>query len=136
MPAYPGPGLAAPLDYNRQGILWGSETPPAGTFPGSLSTAFLLQRVDNQFYPWGASFELYFNASPGSFEVDIVGANTDAPGSYVLLGSITQASATSIIGGTNYVYRYDMASNLWPKYVAAWMKSIGNAVLVTLTVTR
>lgn len=136
MPAYPGPGLAALLRVNRQGILWGNETPPTASYPGSLSTAYLLERLDNAFYPWGASFELYFNASPGSFEVDIVGANTDAPGSYVLLGSITQASAKSIIGGTNYVYRYDMATNLWPKYVAAWMNSLGNSVAVTLTVTR
>jgi hypothetical protein len=134
MPAYPGPGLAKPLDYNRQGILWGNETPPAGTFPGSLSTAFLLQRIDNAFYPWGVSFEVFFGGNPGVFEIDIMGANTDQSQSYISIGTINDASGSIVAGA--YVGRWDMPSNIWTKYVAAYMKTLTNSVTVTLGVTR
>jgi hypothetical protein len=137
MPPYVGNGQATLVRVNRQGFLWNNESVPVATWPVSLSQAFLLERLDNASYPWGASFELYFFGNPGaSFEVDILGANIDAATNYVQLGSITQASATSISGSGGYVYRYDMASNLWPKYVAAWMKTLTNAVNVTLMVTR
>lgn len=134
MPAYPGAGLAAPLLMNRKVYLWQNDTVPVGTFPGSLSTAFQPDRVPNVSYPWGLSFELTFSANPGTFEVDIMGANTDASPNYILLGSITGTGTTTVGGG--YVYRYDMASNLWPLYVAAWMKTLPNAVNVTLTAIR
>ena len=136
MPAYPGPGLAKLLRVNSQGFLWNVETVPTGTFPGSLSQAFQLERLDNAAYPWGASFELIFAASPGSFSVNILGANTDASPNYITLGTITQASPTGQTGTSGFVWRYDMATNLWPKYVASYMTSLTNAVNVTLTVTR
>ena len=133
MPAYPGNGLANLLGNNRQAYLWNNDAVPAGTFPGSLSVAYQLARLDNAFYPWGAAFEVYFAGDPGVFEIDIVGANIDAAENYTFLGSIT--SATSFVPG-QYVGRWDMPSNIWVKYVAAWMKTLTNAVQVTLSVTR
>jgi hypothetical protein len=112
------------------------ETVPAGTFPGSLSQGFLLERLDNAFYPWGASFEVIFSANPGTFEVDILGANIDAAPNYIQLASIKSTGSTGQTGTNGFVWRYDMASNLWPKYVAGWMASLTNAVNVTLMVTR
>ena len=136
MPPYPGNGLAAPLPMNRKVYLWQNETVPAGSFPGSLSVSYQPDRVPNVSYPWGLSFELSFSASPGTFSVDILGANTDSPQYYIPLATITQASPTgeTQIGG--FVWRYDMASNMWPMYVAAYMKTLTNSVLVTMTATR
>lgn len=134
MPAYPGNGLATTLAANRKVYFWQNETVPTSTFPGSLSVAYQPDRVPNVSYPWGLSFELTFSANPGTFEVDIMGANTDAAPNYIQLGSITGTGSTTVGGG--FVYRYDMATNLWPTYVAAYMKTLGNAVLVTLTATR
>lgn len=136
MPSYPGAGLAAPLLMNRKAYFWQNETVPVATFPGSLSVAFQPDRVPDVSYPWGLSFELSFAANPVAFSVDILGANTDAPQYYIPLATITQASPTgeTQIGG--FVWRYDMASNLWPMYVAVWMKTLTSAVLVTMTATR
>jgi hypothetical protein len=136
MPAYPGPGLAQLLRVNRQGFLWNVETVPVGSYPGSLSQALQLERLDNAAYPWGASFEITFAANPTGFSINILGANTDAPQNYITLGTVTQASPTGQTGTGGFIWRYDMATNLWPKYVAAFMTSLTNAVNVTLTVTR
>ena len=133
MPAYPGNGLATLLRANRQGFFWDNEAPPVNTFPGSLSTALLLERLDYASYPWGTSFEAYFFGNPGAFQIDIVGANIDEAQYYVQLGTIT--SANSYVSGY-YVGRWDMPSNMWVKYVAAYMKTLTNAVNVTLMVTR
>lgn len=136
MPGYAGAGQAGFLDVNRQAFLWLNDTVAAGSVPASFSLAYQIRRLDNSFYPWGLSLELSFAANPGSFEVDILGANTDALPNYILLGSITQASASGISGTGGFVYRYDMASNLWPRYVVGYMKTLGNAVAVTLQATR
>lgn len=133
MPAYPGGGLGKLLRANRQGLMWDNEIVPAGVYPGSLSTAFLLERLDSASYPWGASFEVYFNGNPGVFEIDIVGCNIDEAQYYTYLGNITQAS--SFVTGY-YVGRWDMPSNIWVKYVAGYMKTLTNSVPTTLMVTR
>lgn len=135
MPGY-SPGQPGFLDCNRQVFLWLNETVTAGSFPASLSFAYQIRRLDNASYPWGLSFELTFSLNPGNFEVDILGANTDAPQNYIQLASITQASNTGVAGSGGFVYRYDMASNLWPRYVAGYMKTLSNAVAVTLGATR
>ena len=133
MPGYPGGGLGKLLRANRQGFMWDNDTVPAGVFPGSLSTAFLLERLDNASYPWGASFEVVFSGNPGAFEIDIVGCNIDQAQNYTYLGMINLA--TSYVSGY-YVGRWDMPSNVWVKYVAAYMKTLTNAVQTTLQVTR
>lgn len=135
MPGY-GLGQTKKLPYNRQAYLWQNESVAASAGVPSLSVAVQLERFDGPFYPWGASFELWFSAAPGAFEVDILGANTDNPVNYIQLGSIIGGTTpTGTIAG-GFVYRYDMASNLWPTYVCAYMKTLTNAVNVSLQVTR
>lgn len=133
MPGYSGNNLAQMLQNNRQVYLWQEENVPPSATVGSLSVAFEVWRVNQSFYPWGMSFEAWFDGNPGAFEIDILGANQDigfpAPGHYVQLGTITAVNAS-------FVGRLDLASNMWPKYVAAYMKTLTNAVKVSLQVTK
>lgn len=133
MPGYAGAGQAQLLFDNRQAYLWQNETIGAGLYPGSLSQAFQLERRAGAYYPWGASFEVMFQGNPGTLEIDIVGANIDQPQNYTFLGSIIQVA--SYVPGY-YVGRWDMPQQIWVKYVAAYMKTLTNAVAVSLQVTR
>jgi hypothetical protein len=134
MPGYAGNGQAGLVRVNKQAILWqNTDTISAGVYPGALSVAYQLERLDNAFYPWGASFEVIFNGNPGVFDIDIVGANIDQAQNYTYLGMINQVN--SYVPGY-YVGRWDMPSNIWVKYVAAYVKSLTNAVGATLMVTR
>jgi hypothetical protein len=133
MPGYAGAGKATILRTNGVGILFSFQD---GIISApQLSVAFLLERISHSYYPWGLSWELTFSANPGNFEVDLVAANTDIATSYISLGSITQASTSGVVSGA-YTYRYDMASNIWPKYVAGYLKSLANSVNTSLVVTR
>jgi hypothetical protein len=133
MPAYGGNGTAGLLNANRTAYFWQSEIVPVNTFPGSLSVAYQLERVPNVVAPWGAGFEVNFAGNPGVFEIDIVGTNLDQAQNYGYLGSIT--AAVSYVSGY-YVGRWDLPSYVWVKYVAAYMKTLTNAVQTTLLVTR
>jgi hypothetical protein len=132
MPGYAGAGKAQILRNNTQGTLWSIQdgSPAAST----LTIAFLLERINRSYYPWGLSFEVTFSGNPSTFEIDIMGADTDVAANYLELGSITTASGSTVSGA--YVGRYDMASNLWPKYVAAYIKTLTNAVNMTLVVQK
>ncbi len=129
MPNYTNNDQATLLRENQQMFFWDNET----VATGSLSIAFQLARVNRTFYPWGISFEVVFGGNPGAFEVDIMGANNDEITNYVQLGNITVTN-----NGTSgaYVGRWDMPTNMWPKYVAGYLKTLTNAVTVTLQVTR
>ncbi len=131
MPAYPGNGLAVPLAYTKQGYFWENEKPPT-TYPGSLSQAFFLQRVDATYYPWGFAVEIQFSGNPGAFEVDVMGSETDNAANYLKIGSIT--TATSLVTG-NYVGRFDTTS-LYPMYIALNLVSLANAVNITAKASR
>jgi len=133
MPAYPGSSLAKLLRNNQQAFFWQNESVPVNTYPGSLSIAFQLERINRSFYPWGAAFEVSFSGNPGAFEIDIVGANADLPQNYIYLGTIN--AVNSYVAGS-YVGRWDMPSNVWVKYVAGYMKTLTNAVNTTLQVTH
>jgi hypothetical protein len=130
MPGYQGNGLATLIRDNQQKFLWNNEPAPVGV----LSAAFQLERINRTFYPWGAAFDVQFSGAPGVFEVDIVGAQDDVgfpnPGQYVVLGTITAVNSANC-------GRWDMPSNMWPKFVAAIIKTLTNAsVNTTLRVTR
>lgn len=133
MPAYPGQNLAKLLHNNVQGFLWDNEPVVAG----ELSKAYILERINRSYYPWGLSFEVSFSGNPGAFEIDIMGANNDQITSYNFLGMIN-ATNNSFAGSifTGYVGRWDMPTQLWPKYVAAYINTLTNAVNVTMTVTK
>ena len=132
MPAYPGNGLAAPVAYTKQGIFWQGETVPVNAAQGSLSTAFMLQRVDSAFYPWGFAVEVQFSGTPGTFEIDVMGAETDngapSPGNYVKIGSIATVNASN-------VGRFETTA-LYPKYVALYVLTLPNAVTITAKISR
>lgn len=125
MPNYTNNAQATLLYENTQKFLWLNESVGAST----LSIAYQIHRATGTFYPWGMSFEATFGGDPGTFEIDIMGANTDNKGNYVLLGTITSVNAS-------HVGRWDMPGNMWPKYVAGYIASLGNAVSTTLAVTR
>lgn len=128
MSSYAGKGKATLLRNNQQARAWDGETPPTnGTT--SLSAAFELERINRSFYPWGCSAEVSFASDPGVFEIDIMGADDDNPNNYNKLGTITAVNAT-------FVGRWDMGNALWPKFVAAYMKSRANSVACSLTFTR
>ena len=130
MPAYAGINQATLLRENKQVFCWQNEVVPAGA-TGSLSLAFQLERVRSVSYPWGFSVEVAFASAPGPFEIDIMGADTDNANYYIKLGSISAVN-------TSNVGRFDgVGTNLfYPKYVALYMKTLGNAVAVTAQLTR
>ena len=132
MGAYPGPNQAKFLRNNSLHFMWDNELVAAGT----LSVAFMPERINRSFYPYGMSFEASFAANPGVFEIDIMGANTDNPAYYITLGMITAANNGFGSLFTGFVGRWDMPTNMWPKYVAGYVKSLGNAVALTLTAAK
>jgi hypothetical protein len=130
MPGYAGKGRATLLRSNQQAFLFQNEIP---TVP-SLSLAVQLERISHSFYPWGASFEVWFSGNPGAFEIDFMGANDDSPERYLSLGSVTTATGSTVSG--QYVARFDMPTADWPKFVAAYIKTLTNSVQVNVQVTR
>lgn len=128
MGAYEGVNQAKLLRENRQEFLWHNDTVPASAAVGSLSKAVQLERVRSVSYPWGFSVEVAFSGNPGTFEVDVMVADTDNPNYFIPWTTITQVNATN-------VGRVDVL-NSWAKYVALYMKTLGNAVTVTGQITR
>jgi hypothetical protein len=128
MPNYGANGTAQLLRRNSQVFLWQNEAVAAT----QLSVAYQMERVDGAFYPWGFAVEVQFAAAPGAFELDIMGAETDAgfpsPGNYVKIGSITAVNASN-------VGRFE-STLLYPKFIAGLMLTLTNAVNVTAKVTR
>ena len=130
MPGYAGVNQAQLLRENRQVFAWQNETVPASA-TGSLSQAWQLERVRSVSYPWGFSVEVSFSGAPGAFEVDIMGADTDNPNYFNKVVSI-------IAVNSNNVGRFDCIGTtlVYPKYVALYMKTLGNSVTVTGQITR
>jgi len=127
MPGYAGSGQAALLYENTQVLLWNNETVSVG----ELSIAYQFRRVaSGLFYPWGFAAEVQFSGAPGAFEIDVVGAETDASVNFIKLAAITSVNASNIA-------RLD-ALTYYPKYIAALVVSLANAssVKVTCKVTR
>jgi hypothetical protein len=126
MPSYPGTGQATLLNCNTQKFFWSKERIPVG----GTSVAFELHRVRGNFYPWGAAIEVSFTGSPGAFEVDIQGAETDQDSNYVNLSN----AVISVVNG-NYVGRYDLM-NVYPKFVRLRINALTNDVNITAKITR
>lgn len=124
MPPYPGNGLAKLLYENKQEFLFFQEALVVGT----PSKGVQLRRERGNFYPFGASFELFFSADPGVFAVDLQVADTDLDSHYISVATLDSVNGS-------FVTRFDM-TNLYPKYVRALPTAIANAVLANLQVTR
>ncbi len=130
MPNYGSSNQGKLLYENSQVFLWNNELVVAG----NLSISWELFRVSRSYYPWGLSAEVVFSGNPGVFEIDIMGANTDAAANFIQIGTITNAGSSIIAGA--YVGRWDMPSYIWPKYIAGYIKTLTNAVNTTLAITR
>ena len=124
MPNYTKNGQAKLLYKNAQQFFWNNESVAAGT----LSVAMGSSASAEGFLPVGLAVEVQFSAVPGTFDLDIKGAETDVKGNYVKLGSITSVNSSN-------VGRFD-AMTYVPKYVAAYMTTLSNVVKTTCKVTR
>jgi hypothetical protein len=126
MPGYPGSGLAKLLSMSQQAYFFANELVSLG----ELSTAFELQRVTSTYYPWGFAVEVAFSGPPGTFEIDVMGAETDAAANYDKLGSITAVNAGNVGRFEGLTY--------YPRYVALLVVALGNAATISVTakVTR
>jgi|SRR5208282_1534206 len=126
MPAYPGSGQAKLLKCNTQAFLFSNEL----VTPAEQSVAFQLERPRDA-YPWGAAIQLACSATPGTFEIDIQGSETDIAGSYVTIGTAITTVNTLFFG------RYDLSNVYFPKFLSVNVKTWPNTtVLVTMVITR
>lgn len=128
MPKYPGAGQATLVNANQQVVLMNAERTGTGT-PNYASVAFNLERQKSSFYPWGFAIEIVFSGAPGTFEVDVQGAETDTDANYCLLGT-----AVSSVNSSN-VCRFDNTTT-WPKFVRIFVKTLTNDVLTSAVLTR
>ena len=129
MPAYAGGGKALLLNTNTQGMFFMQET-LSGTPVASV--AFQLSRPTGMYYPWGASFTLWFSGNPGNFEVDIQTADIDDPKHYCNVASWVNAVSLN----ASFVGRIELTDNFWAKFVLVNVTSLTNAVQISCMVTR
>jgi hypothetical protein len=125
MPTYPGTGQATLLNTNSQVLLFNNEREVGG---GNASIAVQLERQKSAFYPFGASYEISFGGAPGTFEIDIQNADTDADKYYVTMNQVTAVNA-------NNVARVELPSS-YMKYTRVKVVTLTNDVTVTVRVTR
>lgn len=121
MPGYAGDGQSNLLRETQQGFFWESESVNVG----ELSAALQLSRMTSMYYPWGFAIEVRFSGDPGTFEIDVMGSETDSAETFVQIGSITTANVT-------FVARFDTVS-LYPRFIALYVKSLTNAGSVTVS---
>ena len=129
MGAYAGTGKATLLNANQQAFFWSNERIAAMVTLASV--AFQLERQKAAAYPWGFAVEITFSGAPGTFEVDIQGAEQDQDASYILLGAtgITTVSTGNVARFEGLPY--------YPKFVRAFIKTKPtNDVNITGLLTR
>jgi len=126
---YPGSAKAQLLNPGST-LIFNADRPGPGT-PNKASLAVLLSRGPQAQggYPYQFAVELSFSGNPGTFEVDIQGSETDTDASYVLLGT-----AITTVNSSNYA-RFE-GVNFYPRFVRAFVKTLGNDVSVTCLITR
>jgi hypothetical protein len=131
MPGYAGTGQARLLRDNTQVFLFQKET----NLVGKASIAYQLERINRSYYPLGASFQIYFTdvngipADPGAFEVDIQSSDIDDDGQYS-----TESSFSGTLNA-KFAGRVPLP-NLYAKYVRTFVKTLSNAVYVTVLATH
>lgn len=133
MPGYAGTGYAKLLRDNQQVFLFQQEI----NVTGRASIAVQLERINRSFYPWGASFQLYFTnvsgvaADPGAYEVDIQTSDIDQDIQYCTINALAGAGFLN----ASFVGRLELP-NFYAKYVRAYVKTLTNGVYTSLLVTR
>ena len=121
---YPGPGQANLLNANHQYFLFQNER----VYGGKSSVAVQLSRLPNMAYPFGAAVQVQFSGAPGSFNLDIQGAEDDVEAQYVALTAITAVNSSNA-GRASIGFTY-------PKFVRVRVTTITNDVLATVIITR
>jgi len=133
MPVYAGTGQAKLIRDNQQMFLFQKEL----NLAGKSSVALQLERINRSSYPWGVSFQIYFTdvngnpADPGAFEVDIQTSDIDAD---IQFCTINQWTGDANLNA-NFVGRIELP-NFYAKYIRGFVKTLTNAVYITLLATR
>jgi|SRR5580765_4740056 len=123
---YPGSGRAALLRPGNYIYVLQNQV----LVSGQASIAFQLERTKSGFYyPIGFSLEISFAGAPGTFEVDLQTSDTDQDAFFctaaILNGSLN-ANNVGRIEWTNY----------WALFGRVLVKTITNAVAITVKATR
>ena len=107
--------------------LWSAETPTPGNGTTAASQQVALALPSGQ---GGFAIDGKFSAAPGTFEVDVQVAAVDADTNYqtVAGGNITT------VDSTNNTFHFD-GTSVKAKFVRLLMRTRGNAVSITATVT-
>ncbi len=121
---YPGTGQAKLLNMNHQFFLFQNHRALAG----QASVAVQLARLPRVAYPFAAAFQVQFSGAPGTFEVDVEGAEDDVDTMYVKLQAITTVNA----GNTGRA----AACSEYPKFCRFKVVTLTNDVTITGIVTR
>jgi hypothetical protein len=121
---YPGTGQAKLLNMNHQYFL----LKEMRVLAGQASVAVQLSRMPRTPYPFGAAVQVQFSGAPGSFEVDIEGAEDDVDAMYVKLVGITTVNASNVGRGA--------VTTEYPKFCRVKVVSLTNDVLITAIITR
>ncbi len=121
---YPGSGQAKLLNANHQYFLIQNQRFTAG----QASVAVQLERQKSNFYPFGAAVQIQFSGAPGTFEIDVEGAEDDVDAMYVSIVTIVAVNASN-------VGRASVGST-YPKFIRVRVVTLTNDVLSTVIVTR
>jgi hypothetical protein len=104
---------------------------------GRASIALQLERINRSFYPWGVSFHIAFTdvngvpSDPGAFEIDFQTSDIDQDTQFCTINAISGDANLN----ASFVGRLELP-NFWAKYVRAFVKTLTNAVYVTVLATR
>ena|ERR1700690_29830 len=157
MPQYPGivgaiksaPSNLSPIALQRgeSHYLFGTLSTTATQLPvtdatvaqetvvaGESSIAVVLQPGAEGNPPPSVMLEGIFSGAPGTFEIDIQEADTDADAFYILPTGSSAYKITAVIAATN-AFRVDL-SPTGGKFLRANVVSLGNAVKLQLKATR
>lgn len=124
---YPGSNQANLLNANHQYFLFKNQRPGTGS-PNQASVAVQLGRLPWMAYPFGAAIQAQFSGAPGTFNIDVEGAEDDQDAMYVQITSISSVNASNV-GRASIGFTY-------PKFVRVKVTSLTNDVNVTVIITR
>lgn len=130
MSGYAGTGRATLLRENQQSFLFQQEEVVAGM----ASRAFQIERITHSFQA-GVAFQIFFTdvngnpSNPGAFEIDVQTSDIDQDNQYSTVTTYTGPLNAGFSG------RVEL-TNFFAKYIRCMLKSLTNAVYVTVLVSH
>lgn len=121
---YAGAGQAKLLNMNQQCYLFQNTR----VVNGSKSVAIQLSRMPRMAYPFQAAIQAMFGGAPGTFELDIEGAEDDADTNYVNVVTIVAVNSGNV-GRAALGFSY-------PKFIRVNVVALANDVPLSILVTR